>query len=533
MRVIWEFILIPFRFLRAVCRYWNRQNLPVNIRFVIAFGIAFGLYWWDPVGAGTYTKQATTALISTILSPTVDDTARDEISIVLFDDKFVQENDWPVEFSVHAKALKKIATFNPAAIYVDLLLIETAQRKDWLTLRLTLTDLERRGIPVFLAAAQTRRNPVHQGFLQIPSSHKDGGPVSNLVGTGYNPATAWLSYDLAPQFTNSSISPALALFQAYCSKVGHVKDPNRACDSKELQAPVRLLKDLYPLALVWGLTPSEANKGAFKCNENLQPPNPSRFLDSNSAAIHVARQLWNLIFLDKREREETCPRYPTILYENLMSDFGTPNLPTVNGVAVNVGNRIVDPTPSPLKSYFENKIVIYGSDIEGSSVFVDPPTHQLLPTPYMHATALEGLLRDGDDYLRLESGIFGLSFPLTGSELLAIALLTYLYAKTVRPERVTVGLYQSGQHTIFRSGLIPTIIVGLTIWLILLFTLSSIAALQLYTNNIFPFDVIGLFAVILLLRGFRYVFVFRSIEFHMLKFGRRVSRTVRSWFRKN
>ena len=533
MRVVWEFILIPFRFLRAVARYWNSQRFPVNIRFMIAFGIAFGLYWWDPVGAGTYTKQATAALFSTILSPTVDDTARDEISIVLFDDKFVQENDWPVEFSVHAKALKKIATFNPAAIYVDLLLIETAQRKDWFTLRLTLTDLEKRGIPVFLAAAQTRRNPVHQGFLRIPSSHPDGESVSNLVGTGYDPATAWLSYDLAPQFTNSSISPALALFQAYCSKVGHVKDPNRACDSKELQAPVRLLKDLYPLALVWGLTPSEANEGAFKCNENLQPPKPPSFVNLNKAAIEVARQAWNLIFLDKRDREETCPRYPTVLYENLMSDFGTQNLPKVSGASVNVVNRVAHPNPSPLQAYFENKIVIYGSDIEGSSVFVDPPTHQLLPTPYMHATALEGLLRDGDDYLRLENGIFGFPFPLSGSEILAILLLTYLYAKTIRPARATVGQYRSGQHTKFRSSLIPIIIVSITIWIILLFALSSIAALQLYINNIFPLDVIGLFAVILLLRGFRYVSVFRSIEFHMLKFGRRVSRTVRRWFRKN
>jgi hypothetical protein len=530
MRHLLELILILGRFIRATLRHWNVQKFSMGIRFLFVFCVTLGLYAWDPLGVGVYTKQATTELVSAILSPTTSDEARDEITIVLFDDQFVQRNDWPVEFSVHAKALKKIATFNPAAIYVDLLFIETAARRDWLTLRLTLLDLKERGIPVFLAAAQTRRNPLFQGFLSIEPDDPNQEPTVKLVGTDFDPATAWLSYELAPKFTNSGISPALALFQAYCSSIGRVKDPNQACDSKTLLSPERVLKDLPTLAMVWGLTPSEANEGAFVCNENIaSEENKQKGL--GNTLVQILRQIANLISLEKRDREEFCPRYPTVLYENLKSDFGTQTSLTASEEPDSESTHTTTLKDSPLWPYFNNKLVIYGSDIEGSSVFVDPPTHQLLPTPYMHATALEGLLQDGDQYLRFEEGLFGRKFPMTFSEILAVALLAYFYAKTLKPSRRTIGQYQRGQYEIYTSGLIPALAIGGAIWFLFLLIVSSLAAVQLYINSIFPFDLIGILALMLLLRGFRNFVLFKLIEVKMLKFGNRATRSVRRYWR--
>lgn len=104
--------------------------------------------------------------------------------------------------------------------------------------------------------------------------------------------------------------------------------------------------------------------------------------------------------MEPEDTLQRCPRYPTLLLDNLLGGF----------------------PDEKLAEYLGDKVVFYGPEIEGATVWTAPPTHEALSATYTHATALENLLIYGKDYFVKDRTVLGISLKSTFELTIWIAL---------------------------------------------------------------------------------------------------------------
>ena len=324
------------------------------------------LQHFDPFGFLNYTEKKTLDFFNFVLGPELPSTWNEEFSVVLIDDVYVEKySEWPLPYNEHAQALRKILLFEPRAVFLDLLFINDKNARTILPLLLVLKQYRDRGIHVFATVPEVKSE-------LIPKLVELIHPVTTRLERD---ETTYRDYKLHRDNQFSPTAPAAVLVAEYCSRTPtntkRYEIWSEACGRFEDGHPFD--KDSPEMMLLWGTQHAEANKVAFECNALV--------------GDGWQGQLKNLIVLDRKQRLQKCPRYPTVLLDNLLGGF----------------------PDEKLSEYLSDKIIFYGPEIEGATVWTTPPTHDSLSSTYTHATALENLLIFGDRYFAADRTIGPLS----------------------------------------------------------------------------------------------------------------------------
>ncbi|MDF1794760.1 MAG: CHASE2 domain-containing protein, partial [Thalassobaculaceae bacterium] len=425
---------------------------------MIALGLTLAQ---DPFGFFSYTEQKTMDLFTFLAAPTVPSAWNEELTVVIIDDHYVDKYaSWPMPYVEHARVLKKILGFKPRAVFIDLLFTQDKDSRGIFPLVLVLNEYRNQGIKVFMTNGETRAAAMHPQIARLVE------PVSTRLERGEIP---YQDYKLWRQNSETNQSPAIALIQEYCAALP--ADPARHGIWGEACNRLVDLRDQgdanETMLLRWGTEPAEANDQAFRCNE--------------AVGGTIAGQIKNRFLYDGASVLQDCPRYPTLLLDNLLGGF----------------------TDAELAHYLGDKVVFYGPEIEGATVWTEPPTHKALSATYTHATAFENLLIYGDRYFVMDRQVQGFSLKFLFELAIWIALcLTVafgsLYVKPFAP--------QSGNSVAFRALFDISVFVFLsTIGLVL-------TSLQVATLNIAPANLLGIISIVLAIAKLRGSDYFEKIE---------------------
>ncbi|MDA1311661.1 MAG: hypothetical protein O2985_18955, partial [Proteobacteria bacterium] len=95
-------------------------------KFLFACTIGFAQIWWDPLGLKDGTEELSYNVFSNFYAPLVDPVTRDEIVIVMLREKDMERHGklWPPPFTAHVETLSRVALAEPAAVYVDFLMVD-------------------------------------------------------------------------------------------------------------------------------------------------------------------------------------------------------------------------------------------------------------------------------------------------------------------------------------------------------------------------------------------------------------------------
>lgn len=320
------------------------------------------------------TEEATLDLFSFMAGPKIPTNYNEEFSVVLVDGAYVAKHThWPMQYHEHATVLRTILEHKPKAVFIDMLFAKDKQSQGIFPLILVLNEYKKQDVPVYLAAAEAG-GEIHPLLVKLVI------PVTTRLEEG---EASEHDYPLIRPGAITPLTPAMALASEYCSHAPRDLDRRalwgEACRRLEplgihrpglsakrdpaLAPPPRL----NPMLLMWGTEHAEANETAFKCNPAV----------GATVTDQAEQVLMSFLFPGSQQlARERCPRIPTLLLDNLLGGF----------------------SKEVVSRYLYEKVVLYGPEIEGATVWTSPPTHEKLSATFTHATALENLLIYGDGY---------------------------------------------------------------------------------------------------------------------------------------
>ncbi len=415
--------------------------------------------------------------------------ARDQITVVLYDQEFLDSNSsaWPISYQDHADWLLRLAgdpAARPKAILLD---ISFGQERDDPTLpalRQALCTLQNDyKVPVFIAAL-----PAANGKLAIRSGLAAEGAAAcfTLVGVDYvaDPldGMAW-SYQLSRHRTAAG-------WQSGPAK-GPAQPSYRSAAMALAQdvGKIDLGEEEEPMALVWGH------------NSAPQHDRPERLKECTPGVREwqklipgVLRQLW-----ESPAAHPLCPYHRTLS----MAQLGQ------------LSERELTP-------YLAGRYVMVGANIPGYNDFVDSPIHRLVPGVYLHAMALDNFLTYKKEYKLMAEWTIppSLALLLPGSLTIFAVLLvhliwSWLLHKFFRTTRLRRRGRQHARSAVWRR--MASHAVDVLAWVLRL-TLQSIAAMAMiallqHFFRIGMLPVVELIGMTLLAEGFDYMTKLRIFLF--------------------
>jgi hypothetical protein len=315
-----------------------------------------------------------------------------QVTVVLLDRDFVGRHDgdaWPVSYDVQGQLLDKIVSEAPAAVFVDLLYTDAHQEAsapgvDRDVPMNLLSRVENTQIPFYLASTAENGAPcrlhgsrdgdgawIDKGRI-LPSIRRD---IDNLTRGGFA-LIEWSGcpdeYPLYAVDEPTTHSPAYALYRAVeCSR-----------RSREQQCLDNWPDGQYaePMKIRWGaFTPLTQNP--FYAKDVCQFDSAVSGLGSAWRRIAVLGREWLSATVGDRNSHVRL------------------RCPSVNVIPASA--FFVEPrNDAALKEIIENKFILVGADIAGSSDIASTPVHGQVAGVIVHAMALDNLLRLNTDYLQ-------------------------------------------------------------------------------------------------------------------------------------
>ncbi len=305
---------------------------------------------------------------------------------------------WPVNYAVHRDVIAKIVEAKPAALFIDFGFFDNRGDEEGLQYladflkdhalppaefancpllyrKPAVDDTERLDreqdcsaqlagggrVPIFLATLDTER-PADVKVLEILA-----GSVTGLATTRRH-ENRYELYDCKSGLP----SPALAMYAAgdplrqglrpFCGEAG---DALRGIDDGSGSG-------LDAMAVYWPAWGSDGeSRGIFAC-QALPETWHGRLVQLLFGSWVTGEGLSASLF------RQTCPPHRTASPAHLF-----------------------DPGKDWMTYFMEDRYVIYGGDFVGASDTFRPPTHEAIPASYLHAMALDNLLRYEDDHWKL------------------------------------------------------------------------------------------------------------------------------------
>ncbi|UUX50770.1 CHASE2 domain-containing protein [Nisaea acidiphila] len=444
-----------------------------------------------------------------------------EVPLVLIDDADLKGQGWkwPVSYAIHAKVLERILQFEPRAVFVDFLFVDSRDDAKFPCLIKTLErykdpakrvvdrstegggraglDCETRDlsgvsgkpVPVFVPVEERRR--------QIEELHVLTRPVLTKIDVNAFQQDSYFLYTgSASKFgKRRHLSPAYALYKDRCAQSGDCLESFHGGSFDDAFAE--------PLQIQWGLIRSDRNHFLTSCKYDPDPstekdgsdPSGLSFFGQVSSTIRGVLPQSANIFLDvaattlsggMSEAAEPCPHMPLISVSNLLMEG------VQGGVDFEkeLGDRI------------KGKDVVYGQALSAVSAFVQSPTNPPVSSGYRHAMALQNLHTAGADYLRSKITVpspfehLGLPPFVFASSTVSYAVFILFAAVHSYTSFSTTHFLKSGGDPILRR-----LVVLLTANGGYLSALFAIAALQIWAFRLAPLNLLGLFGLIAVVRG--------------------------------
>lgn len=454
---------------------WIRRGLGRFSGMVLIGLVALSLNLFDFL---KYTEEITLDIFNIIIGPEIPQVYDEEFTVVLIDDKYVIDHShWPMPFHEHAKVLSNILRHEPKAVFIDLLFTRDRESRGIFPLLLVLNEYKKKGIGVYLTSAESRAG-IHPQLAKLVT-----------------PVTTRLDRDEASEhdyklkrFSSmmGDLTPAMALAREYCASppsnteryvlwfqacqrldplgIEMASVPAAAAGAPVGASPVPAEPtsdtsdpaELAPMLMLWGTKHAEANTNSFRCN-------PDVGTSASAQGRHVfLNALYGSIQGIPRER---CPRFPTLLLDNLLGGF----------------------SDEELSPYLHEKVVIYGPEVEGASVWTSPPTHEAMSVTYTHATALENLLLYGADYYKRDRTVFGYSLKTLLERGLWLSLCLLVAFVSVKVDR---RMAFDGDSILYR------LLFDLAQFSVIVAISLVAAAIQATTLKMAPANILGIIAII-------------------------------------
>lgn len=437
-------------------------------------------------------------------------THRDEITIVLIDDSTVPVDAWPARYGVYSNLLRQIGSHAPKAIFVDVVLAhkgddEIDDLKAALD-ELTHPAMGRGPIKLFLAAAGEGSQ------APKISKDLDGLPNVTPVAVNYDPGeidqVAW-TYPLASSvepmrhtIPNTEVvaardehahantagsaeatvprtpSAAFAIYEAVRRR--DANDPMAGRDAGEAAV----------MSMTWGLSPAARGMG---WNERLTEDEKKEAIDArlhpNTIGL-TARKLkhwiWTADWLNFAALYQSGPtplgqrlsefiKWPTqwpqalggdgslrycsstgepasirvFLRAEIHAAFPGVGMPMCAFHRALAASSIDEMTGAELKEAFSDRIVMIGTALSDATDMVISPIHAQIPGVFLHAMALDNLLKSHGRFIEERKAEFKLpDIELALIGMVGVLLLHRFKAKyESRWRRLVEGAYAVGRST--------------------------------------------------------------------------------------
>ncbi len=408
---------------------------------------------------------------------------------------------WPLSFPEYANVLRRIDRHRPRAVFIDLFFVEPrGSREDAAIFTRQVERMRARGTPVFLAAPNPclidvmserrvrERRPGRGLLLEIDQAAPSA--IADWAGYGdsYPLVIDVRELERAVDTENRCgtvenghwKTPAFALFASLCED-----DAFASCEPSAGGEALDRFGE--PMIVRWSAAvPSES--GTFASLKDCGLVNPDG----------TERVLWSLE-VGVRQLLSGLTRLADRSFERF------PSVPTLHGSALfptdpHGTNVRSDDYDDRLDALLRDRVVLVGADLFGTGDTVLSPVHGTLPGVYLHAMALENLIRFGDDYWR-ESWDPRWRFQKRwGPEVLATAFLLAVFAAI----RLLVQDRASPESLAQLMGWMAG---AFAVWVLVAVLVLGAAMALVAKTNVSPLNWLGASAVL----GFPLVAVLREI----------------------
>ena len=373
---------------RAAGRWvWFRGWLDISSAVfvgVFLLGLVFSLV--DPFGMRAVTRAHSDRIAARLMAPFYQSKAQDRIAVIIINDKTLKElgMEWPLSYLQYAQLLREILQHKPRAVFVDIML--PGQRdydKSYEYAEKEFAHIFGQTVPpVFFGVTAP-------GDKSLFTSSGVGNIAITWEGAGDN-------YPLVigkaeAESMDAHRSAALALYQLGCKGKADL-----AAGCKELASNLGDVQQLPHMAVQWGMQkPVVSRRLADGLNNVCFTVDAIGRWGRLKDAIYLAGvSLIRGLKEDVEDKSrEGCAYSRTFYWENIHHSIFYPN-----------------EEEGEEGGLLNDRIILVGTNLKGVDDTVISPVHQKLPGVYMHAMALDNLMRWGASYVRPPSRLQAAGF---------------------------------------------------------------------------------------------------------------------------
>ncbi|WP_157720947.1 CHASE2 domain-containing protein [Pseudomonas vancouverensis] len=382
---------------------WRTGNRALVI-FIAWFFTMFLLDKVDPFGLSRQVQAYSEGLFQKVTSSFYQADAQDKVAVVLIDELTLTSRgeSWPPRYSYYDEVIRRIARQKPAAIFLDILVEDRRSYDGSLeSARQSLTEtLANKGIPLYLATLDNHRKSV---FIDVP------GTQTTLTG--------WRGY--------GEDYPLLIGPGHFFADLDSKMPEGAACnDSVKPTAALQLYQ--------------------FMCEKGLQSNCPSGLMRKelggfcNAMVVQWGRQVSKVVSERQLISETQCSANNDSLFERVSTAMNTLFAALLSGLDEGSVKRVRQPCPYTVtlreedltsekaQGVLQGRVVMVGLSLQGIHDIVQSPVHGQIPGVYLHAMALDNLLKWNASYFQ-RSGLDWLF-------ILMAALVAWICAALIRTQ---------------------------------------------------------------------------------------------------
>ena len=429
LKATWVFLRVVYRWEATESTGRRDSRPPFRKDWALTVSLMIVLWVLDPIDVATNSARVSAELFYRVISPLypsptdkeglgipLDDNTR--IAVIVINDETLKTREpketWPPRFATHAEVVEKVLLYNPKALFIDFGFFDERDRED---VDILTTTLQRRlppvephsacvepisrskecnesaqRVPVFLAGAPKEPEGKERSYeLSVIPALKNA--VTGTVSTRYSTEHE-LPYNSYVLFDCDQSEPSAALAMYATDKMDW-----QGWNLDECPKDWMWRGGPNKLSIHWASWGDAANsRGSYSC-DTLPETMPGRI------AQFVKIWFRDLFHHDESwtEQFQSCPPHRSLSAHSFLADDS-----------------------DTLAEFMEGRYVFYGGNFAMADDLITPPTHRPVPGVFLHAMALDNLLRFRGNYIRLEgdSGIFAVTTWLTLAVIAFVGLCT-------------------------------------------------------------------------------------------------------------
>lgn len=342
------------------------------LRFVLYLVIGLACaYFSDWLPAGEGAKRIMTRIWGPALTASYPTTGRDQVTVMLIDDKDLSDYDeaWPVSLGFHQRRLLEMLQYQPKAVFFDIVFLDDRKDPGLDGFIDAACRARMAGVPVFIGAFSNPGIPVSRTQTAMLARRVEAGGHAvpcieaaylNLKIDGFD-QSVW-EYDL-------NVPPARVAHGEHGTEHGApaahgsaLAWPSPAARLYQVARPLAAHVTEEPMALVWGTETDPVNLEWL--NNELHP--------QGAGAPCSATWKWHRVLPVGKARPPLCP------YQQVLP---VRTLKRTNGLDAD-----------DLRHAIGNKYIVYGTQLQSNGDVIVAPYHGRIAGALLHAMALDNLL---------------------------------------------------------------------------------------------------------------------------------------------